>query len=133
MTRQAMRNGTVWAMPAAADPITKTTMDICTSSFLLNRSDSLPQIGVLTAVASREAVMAQVYWRWGACRAAVIVGSAGATMVELSSAVNSAAMRPVMASRIWRCDMSAWGGVPRGGVTLRGSATVVLISGPSRR
>ena len=132
-TRQAMRNGTVCDMPAAADPITKTTMESCTSSFLLNRSESLPQIGVLTVVASSEAVMTQVYWRWVPCRSPMIVGSAVETMVELSSAVNSAAMRPVIASRIWRCDISAWGGAPRGGVTLRGSATVVLISGPSRR
>lgn len=31
------------------------------SSFLLNRSDSLPQIGVVAVTASREAVTTQVY------------------------------------------------------------------------
>jgi hypothetical protein len=37
-------------------------MDSWTRSFLLSRSDSLPQIGVLTVVASSEAETIQVYW-----------------------------------------------------------------------
>ena len=48
---------------------------------------------MLTVVASSEAVITQVYWRWVPCRSPMIVGSAVATMVELSSAVNSAAMQ----------------------------------------
>src|SRR4051812_27886522 len=121
-TRQTMRNGTLCAMPAAMEPMTNTMMDSCTSSFLLNRSDSLPQMGVLTVVASSDAVMTQVYWRWVPCRSPMMVGSAVATMVELSIAVKSAARRPVMASRMWRCDIGSGaggrggGGFPTGGV-----------------
>ena len=73
-----------------------------TSSFLLNRSESLPQIGVVMVSASSEAVMTQVYWRWVPCRSDMIVGRAVDTIVVLSRAVNSAASRPVMTSRISR-------------------------------
>ena len=37
------------------------TSAIWTSSFLLNRSESLPQIGVVAVIASSEAVTTQVY------------------------------------------------------------------------
>ena len=103
-------------------------MASCTSSFLLNRSDSLPQMGVLTVVASRAAVMTHVYCRWVPCRSPMMVGSAVATMVELTRAVKRAASRPVMASRIWRWDIGS-SVVGRARV---GSATVVLMKGPSR-
>ena len=53
----------------------------------------------------------------------MIVGRAVATMVELSIAVKSAASRPVIASRIWRCDIGSCA-VGRARV---GSATVVLM------
>ena len=127
-TRQAMRNGTLWAMPAATEPRTNTTVALWTSTFLLNRSASLPQMGVVTVVARSEAVMIQVYWLWVPCRSPMIVGSAVATMVEHSIAVNSAASRPVMAWRISRWDIGS-SAVGRARV---GSATVVLMKGPSR-
>ena len=42
----------------------KMTIAIWISSFLLNRSASLPQIGVEAVEASRVAVTTQVYWLW---------------------------------------------------------------------
>lgn len=105
-TRQTMRNPTDCDSPAATEPATKTSSDSCTSIFLLNRSESLPQMGVLTVVASRAAVMTQVYCRCVPCRSPMIVGSAVATMVLLSMTTNSPARRPVMASRIWRWVIS---------------------------
>ena len=116
-TRQAMRKPTTCDIPAAIEPATKTTSDSWTSSFLLNRSDSLPQIGVLTVVASRDAVITQVYWRWVPCRSPMIVGSAVETMVLLSIAVNRPASSPVIASRICRCDISSSSGGARGAAT----------------
>ena len=102
-TRQPMRKGTDWASPAATDPSTKTTIALWTSTFLLKRSASLPQIGVLTVVASREAVMTHVYCRWLPASLPMIVGSAVETIVDEMRAVKRAAMRPVMARRISLC------------------------------
>lgn len=50
-----------WANPQATDETTKIPMAIWSSSFLLNRSASLPQIGVEAVEASRVAVTTQVY------------------------------------------------------------------------
>jgi hypothetical protein len=46
--------------PASAEPSTKITIAICTSSLRLNRSASLPQMGVLTVVASSVETTTQV-------------------------------------------------------------------------
>src|SRR5699024_12819884 len=79
--------------------MTNKTMDSCTSSFLLNRSENFPHIGVLTVIMSRLAVMTQVDSRWGPSKSAMIVGKAVETMVVESSAVNSPANSPVMTRR----------------------------------
>src|SRR5690625_2413504 len=79
--------------------MTNKTMDSCTSSFLLNRSENFPHIGVLTVIMSRLAVMTQVYSRWVPSKSAMIVGKAVETMVVESSAVNSPANSPVMTRR----------------------------------
>ena len=109
-TRLPIRNGTLWDRPASAEPITNKVMASWTSSFLLTRSASLPQIGVDTVVASRLAVTTQVYCAWLPFRSAMIVGRALATMVVLSMAVNSAASRPTSTSRIcrWVSAGAAW-------------------------
>ena len=58
--RQPIRVSTEPAIPAPIEPTMKITMASWTSRFLLTRSDSLPQTGVLTVVASRVAVTTQV-------------------------------------------------------------------------
>ena len=62
------------ASPAIAELTTKITIAIWTSSFLSNRSASLPQIGVDAVVVSRVAVTTQVYWVCEPCRSEMIVG-----------------------------------------------------------
>jgi len=106
-TRAASRTGTLCAKPAISEPATKMTIALWTSTFLLNRSASLPQMGVDAALASRAVVMTQAYAVCEPLRSPMMVGSAVETMVVLSSAVNSAASRPVRASRIWRCDIAS--------------------------
>src|SRR5258705_5938157 len=116
-------------VPASAEPITNNVMESWTSSFLLIRSDSLPQIGVDTVVASKLAVSTQVYSVWLPSRSAVIVGRALLTIVELSIAVNSAASSPINISRIslWVSAgaAAAWGG---GAVTASVSQVGFLVS-----
>ena len=58
--RQVMSMAVDVDSPATAELSTKMTSAIWTSSFLLNRSESLPQIGVVTVVVSRVAVTTQV-------------------------------------------------------------------------
>ena len=60
-TRQAISVSTDWERPASIEPTMKMTMASWMSSFLLNRSASLPQIGVEAVEASRVAVTTQVY------------------------------------------------------------------------
>ncbi len=59
-TRKAISIPVFCDRPAAAEPTMKMTRESCTSSFLLVRSASLPQIGVETVVASRVLVTTQV-------------------------------------------------------------------------
>lgn len=106
MTRAVSRIGTLCAKPAITEPMTKMTIALWTRTFLLNRSASLPQMGVEAALASNALVMTQAYAVCVPFRSPIIVGRAVATIVLLSSAVNSAASRPVRASRIWRCVMA---------------------------
>src|SRR5690606_8332398 len=73
------------------------------SSFLLNRSESLPQIGVLAVEVSSIAVTTQVYCRWVPSRSAMMTGRAFETIVELSTATSSASTSPHIARMIWRC------------------------------
>ena len=48
------------AKPAISEPAEKITSADWTSSFLLNRSASLPQIGVVAVIVSRVATTTQV-------------------------------------------------------------------------
>ena len=48
------------AKPAISEPIEKMTSAVCTRIFLLNRSASLPQIGVVAVMVSRVATTTQV-------------------------------------------------------------------------
>ena len=107
IARIAMSSGTFCEIPASTEPITKITIDNCTRSFLLTRSESLPQTGVDTVMASRDAVTTQVYWVCEPWRSAMIVGKAFDTIVELMIAVKSAASRPKRTSRISRWVSSA--------------------------
>ncbi len=59
-TRQTMSHSADCASPAAADARTKITSATCTSTFLLNRSASLPHSGVVAVIDSSEAVTTQV-------------------------------------------------------------------------
>src|SRR3954447_16902704 len=102
MTRNAISMPIDWDRPDSAEPMTNTTMAACTSSFLLYRSASLPQIGVVAVAASRDAVITQVYWDWVPSSLEVIVGSALETIVELRRPTNSASSRPLSASRVSR-------------------------------
>ena len=90
--------------PAAIDPATNRTMAICVKSFLLNRSESFPQMGVAMVIANKLAVMTQVYSRCVPWRSAMMVGSAVETMVVEIIAVNRAARRPVITCRISRWE-----------------------------
>src|SRR5450830_849269 len=109
MTRAVSSSGMVWESPAMTEPPTKMTMLSCTSSFLSNRSASLPQIGVVAALASSAAVMTQAKSVWVPLSSDMMVGSALATMVLLMIAVKKAASRPVSASMIWRWVITTWG------------------------
>ena len=91
------------------EPATKITMLSWTRSFLLKRSASLPQIGVVAALASSAAVMTQAKSVWVPLSSDMMVGSALATMVLLRMAVKKAASRPVSASMIWRWVIATWG------------------------
>ena len=98
--RAASSSGTFCTMPAASEPTTKTPIAIWTSIFLLNRSESLLQIGLLTVIASSEAVTTQVYWVWVPSRSPMIVGRAVETIVVLTIATNSADISPIRTSTI---------------------------------
>src|SRR3954454_8092254 len=120
MTRNPISMPIDWDRPDSAEPMTNTTMAACTSSFLLYRSASLPQIGVVAVAASREAVITQVYWDWVPSSLEVIVGRALETIVELSRPTNSDSSRPLSASRVSRLliGASAAGAVVTGGPAL---------------
>ena len=59
IARATSSTATFGASPAIIDPITKITIALWTISFLLNRSESLPQMGVDAAVASNAIVITQ--------------------------------------------------------------------------
>ena len=65
------------------------------------------QIGLVTVIASRDAVTTQVYCVWVPSRSAMIVGSAVETMVALTIATNSADISPTRTSTISRWVISA--------------------------
>ena len=87
----------VWLTPEATAPSTNTAMDACTRVFLLNRSASLPQIGVVAVVVRRVAVTTHVYWVCDPCTAPMIFGSALETTVLLRVDTNSASSSPLSA------------------------------------
>jgi hypothetical protein len=59
-TRAPISTSMLGAKPAISDPMEKMTSADCTSTFLLNRSASLPQIGVVAVIASSVATTTQV-------------------------------------------------------------------------
>src|SRR5690348_1591356 len=79
------------------------TRALWTSTFLLNWSASLPQIGVDAVIVSSVATTTQVYPDWLPCRSVTIRGRALETTVLESIATNMASRRPLSASRISRC------------------------------
>src|SRR5829696_212186 len=99
-TRNAMRVPAFCASPASPEPTTKITRASWMSVFLLVRSASLPQIGVVAVIASRVAVTTQVYADSLACRSEMIRGSALATTVLARTVTNMPSSRPDRASRI---------------------------------
>src|SRR5919112_4624163 len=124
ITRAPRSRGMVSDRPAITDPATKMMMLSWTRIFLLKRSASLPQMGVVAALASSAAVMTQAKSVWVPCRSDMMVGSALATMVLLRIAVKNAARSPVRASMIWRWDIS--GRAPAGAVDSVAGAAVWL-------
>ena len=100
--RQPMSQPIDCASPAIAELTTKITIAIWTSSFLSNRSASLPQIGVDAVVVSRVAVTTHVYCVCDPCRSAMIVGRALETIVADRIETNMASRRPLSASRTSR-------------------------------
>src|SRR4051812_10174916 len=128
ITRKPISMPMDWERPASAEPVTKTTMASWTSSFLLKRSESLPQIGVAAVAARSAAVTTQVYCDWVPSSLEVIVGSALATMVELSRPTNSASSRPLRASNVSRLVIAA---VPAAGVGARCVVLMQVLRGDS--
>ena len=92
-----------WANPLSIEPTTKITIATWTSVFLLNRSASLPQIGVVAVAVSSVAVTTQVYCVCVPFSEPMIRGSAVETTVELIIATNSASSRPDSDSSTCRC------------------------------
>jgi hypothetical protein len=114
------------AKPARTEPATKMTMLACTRIFLSNRSASLPQIGVVAALASSAAVMTHAKSVWEPLRSLMMVGRALATMVLLRIAVNRPASRPVSACRI--CAWLMGSPAPLGAAAGCGSATAAAVA-----
>ncbi len=101
------------AKPEATEATTKMASASCTSSFRSSMSASLPQIGVLTVVASRVAVMIQVKVAWSPPSSVTMTGSEVDTTVVERIATSMPARSPEMASRTSRRDMAA-GALSRG-------------------
>src|SRR5580765_3176314 len=74
------------------------TRAVCTSAFLENWSDSLPQIGVVAVIVSKVATTTHVYSVWLPCRLSTMRGNALDTTVLDSMATNIARRSPDMAS-----------------------------------
>ena len=91
--------------PAAAVASTKMTSAIWMSSLRLNRSASLPQIGVEIAVVSSVAVTTQVKAAWSPPRSWMMTGSEVETTVAARIETNMPSSRPERASSTLRCDM----------------------------
>lgn len=68
----------------------------------MNRSASLPQIGVVAVAVSRVAVTTQVYWFCEPFNDPMILGSAVETTVLLNIATKSTSSRPLSASSVCR-------------------------------
>ena len=60
MARAPISTSMVGAKPAITEPIEKMTRALWTSTFLVNWSASLPQIGVVAVMVSRVATTTQV-------------------------------------------------------------------------
>ena len=91
--------------PAMAEAITKISSESCSSSLRLDRSASLPQIGVEMVVASRVAVTTQVYEVWSPAKSEMITGSEVDTTVPARIETNMPMSRPVSDCITWRWVM----------------------------
>ena len=111
--RAAISWPTFWDSPANSEPSTKMAMPICSSSFLLNRSASLPQIGVLAVIASSVAVTTQVYWVCEPLSEPMMRGRAMDTTVELIIATNRTSSSPLNDSSTCRRPITS--GVSKSG------------------
>ncbi|MDQ0649137.1 hypothetical protein QFZ53_003333 [Microbacterium natoriense] len=107
--------------PAITVPTVKMTSESCTRILRSTRSASLPQIGVETAVASRLAVMTQVYWDWVPPRSAMMTGIEVDTTVPESTATNIPTMRPEIAVKTSRAERAVSRGVEEVVVTVEDS------------
>ena len=101
--RNAMSISGLCENPAAAVASTKIAIAIWMSSLRLNRSASLPQIGVEIAVVSSVAVTTHVNAAWSPPRSWMMTGSEVETTVEASIETNMPRSRPERASSTWRC------------------------------
>src|SRR5262245_8349864 len=104
--------------------MTKITIAICTRSFLLNRSASLPQTGVAAVAVSRVAVTTQVYCACEPLSAPRILGRAVETTVPLIIATNSTRSRPLSDSSTSRWFIAPGAG---GAETLPGGAAASVV------
>ena len=95
-----------WENPLIVEPSTKITMATWTSVFLLNRSASLPQTGVVAVAVSSVAVTTHVYCVCVPLSEPMISGSAVETTVELIIATNSASSSPDSDSSTCRCAIA---------------------------
>src|ERR1044072_8752904 len=105
--RAAMICSAFCARPLAIQPSTKMQMATWTSVFLLNRSASLPQIGVLAVAVSSVAVTTHVYCVCDPFTDPMINGRARETTVELTIATNSTSSSPDSDSSTCRCGIGA--------------------------
>jgi hypothetical protein len=105
--RAAISCSVFCASPLIIEPITKIVIATWTSVFLLNRSASLPQTGVVAVAVSSVAVTTHVYCVCVPFSEPMISGSAVATTVELIIATNSAMSRPDSDSSTCRCAIFA--------------------------
>ena len=105
IARKAMSSVIPGAAPQSAEPARKMTMDTMKIVLRLNRSPSLPQIGVPTVVPRMYAVVTQARCS-SPPSSPTMVGRAGATIMLSSIARSIATIRPDITTRISRCDRS---------------------------
>ena len=118
MTRKPISMPTDCESPARTEPRVNNANDAWTRIFLLTRSESLPQMGVVAVDARRVAVTTHVYWPCVPCRSVMMTGSALDTIVDERNATNIPRSRPTSASSFCRWVI----GAPAAEVTSRVAA-----------